>query len=132
MAVGSKLKSLLPQDEARVFLAHKQKRILIVTHDSGLRATRAALLLSAGYAVSTADNADDAMALLDANRFDLALIGRRSLVPGRAMDQQLRERYPNLLILKIAEVIEEASQYPTRTTVSVPADVLAALKGMLP
>ena len=110
----------------------KQKRILIITHDSGLRATRAALLLAAGYAVSTAESMDEAIVLLDANPFDLALIGRKSLAPGKAMDQKLRERYPKLLILKIAEIIEEASQYPTRTTISVPADVLAALKGMLP
>jgi CheY-like chemotaxis protein len=108
-----------------------QKRILIIAHDSGLRATRSALLLAAGYAVATAENLDDAIALLDADKFDLALIGRKSLVPGPAMDQRLRERYPKLLILKIAEIIEEASQYPTRTTGSVPADVLAALKGML-
>jgi DNA-binding NtrC family response regulator len=116
----------------RLFLGPKQKRILIITHDSGLRATRAALLLAAGYAVSTAETVDQAIALLDANTFDLALIGRRSLMPGKGMDQKLRERYPKLLILKIAEIIEEASQYPTRTTISVPADVLAALKGMLP
>jgi hypothetical protein len=89
-------------------------------------------LLAAGYAVSTAETVDQAIALLDANTFDLALIGRRSLMPGKAMDQKLRERYPKLLILKIAEIIGEASQYPTRTTNSVPADVLAALKGMLP
>jgi DNA-binding NtrC family response regulator len=113
-------------------LGLKQKRILIITHDSGLRATRSALLLAAGYAVSTAENTDDAIVLLDANHFDLVLIGRRSLAPGAPMEKRLRERYPKLLILKIAEVIEEASQYPTRTTISVPADVLAALKGMLP
>ena len=82
--------------------------------------------------MSTAETVDQAIALLDANPFDLALIGRRSLMPGKGMDQKLRERYPKLLILKIAEIIEEASQYPTRTTISVPADVLAALKGMLP
>jgi DNA-binding NtrC family response regulator len=110
-------------------LGPKQKRILIIAHDSGLRTTRAALLLAAGYSVSTAETVDEATALLDANDFDLVLIGRR---PGKAMDQKLRERYPNLLILKIAEIIEEASQYPTRTTIPVPADVLAALKGMLP
>jgi hypothetical protein len=81
--------------------------------------------------VATAENLDDAIGLLDANTFDLALIGRKSLAPGPAMDQRLRERYPKLLILKIAEIIEEASQYPTKTTGSVPADVLAALKGML-
>jgi DNA-binding NtrC family response regulator len=113
-------------------LGPKQKHILIITHDAALLATRAALLRTAGYSVSTAENVDQAIALLDTNTFDLALIGRRSLMPGKAMDQMLRERYPELLILKIAEIIEEASQYPTRTTISVPADVLAALKGMLP
>jgi len=122
----------LRASKERGFLGPKQKRILIITHDSGLRATRAALLLAAGYAVSTAESMDEAIVLLDANPFDLALIGRKSLAPGKAMDQKLRERYPKLLILKIAEIIEEASQYPTRTTISVPADVLAALKGMLP
>lgn len=81
--------------------------------------------------MATAENVDDAIVLLEANKFDLALIGRKSLVPGPGIDQRLRERYPKLLILKIAEVIEEASQYPTKTTGSVPADVLAALKGML-
>jgi DNA-binding response OmpR family regulator len=109
-----------------------QKRILVVSHDSGLRASRSALLVAAGYAVATASNPDEAIELLDANPFDLVLIGRRSLVAGKPLDQRLRERYPEILILKIAEVIEEGSRYPTKTTISVPANVLAALKGMLP
>ena len=109
-----------------------QKRILVVSHDSGLRATRSALLVAAGYAVATASSADAAIELLDANTFDLVLIGRRSLASGKPLDQRLRERYPDMLILKIAEIIEEASHYPTQTTISVPANVLAALKGMLP
>jgi DNA-binding NtrC family response regulator len=109
-----------------------QKRILIVSHDATLRATRAALLLTAGYAVATAEDGDAGMALLEANAFDLVLIGRRSLSPGKSVDQRLREQYPHLLILKIAEVIEKESVYPSRTTNSVPANVLAALKGMLP
>jgi CheY-like chemotaxis protein len=109
-----------------------QKRILVVSHDSGLRATRSALLVDAGYAVATAPSAEEAIELLDANTFDLVLLGRRSLVGGKPLDQLLRERYPDLLILKIAEVIAEGSRYPTQTTTSVPANVLAALKGMLP
>ena len=107
------------------------KRILIISHDRILRATRSALLVSAGYEVATAESADEALTLLDSDRFDLALIGRKSLQPGPALDQRLRERHPRLLILKIAEVIEEASQHPSQTTSAVPANVLAALKGML-
>jgi hypothetical protein len=129
IVVGPDRKSLLLMG---MRLSLLQKRILVVSHDSGLRASRSALLVAAGYAVATASNPDQAIELLDANTFDLVLIGRRSLVAGKPLDQRLRERYPEILILKIAEVIEEGSRYPTKTTISVPANVLAALKGMLP
>jgi two-component system, NtrC family, response regulator PilR len=108
-----------------------QKRILVVSHDSMLRETRAALLLRAGYSVSTSEGGDSAMGLLEGNVFDLILVGRKSLAPGKGIAQRIRERYPDVLILKIAELIEEDSPYPSKTTNSLPVNVLAALDVML-
>lgn len=87
--------------------------------------------MKAGYAVSTAEDGNAAMDLLERNVFDLVLIGRRSRIPGKPIDQRLREAYPDLLILKIAEVIEEMSPYPARITGSEPNNVLEVLKEML-
>jgi DNA-binding response OmpR family regulator len=108
-----------------------QKRILVVAHDEILRSTRALLLLKSGYAVATVETPDAAMALLERNVFDLVLIGRKSLRPGKGIDQRLREAYPALLILKIAEILEEHSPYPSRITDSVPGNVIASVKAML-
>jgi DNA-binding response OmpR family regulator len=108
-----------------------QKRILVVSHDNTLRETRAALLLRAGYSVATSEGGDSTMALLETNTFDLILVGRKSLAPGKGIAQRIRERFPDQLILKIAELLEEDSPYPSKTTNSVPVNVLAALEGML-
>jgi CheY-like chemotaxis protein len=108
-----------------------QKRILVVSHDNTLRETRAALLLRAGYSVATTEGGDATMVLLETNVFDVVVIGRKSLAPGKGVAQRIRERFPDLLILKIAELIEEDSPYPSKITNSVPINVLAALESML-
>jgi hypothetical protein len=107
------------------------KRILVVAHDTALRATRTYLLEGAGYTVESVVTDDDAMKLLEIEQFDLVLLGRRSQIPKKGIDQRLREKYPNLLILKIQSMGEIVSLYPSRTTNAPPEHVLSALKEML-
>jgi CheY-like chemotaxis protein len=112
----------------RVFLA---KRILVVAHDAPLRQTRVFLLEQAGYTVESVGTDDDAMAMLETERFDLILLGRKSLLPKKGIDQRLREKYPDLLTLKIEGADADQSIYPSRITDNAPANVLTALSEML-
>ena len=63
--------------------------------------------------------------------FDLILLGRRSRLLQKGIDQRLREKYPELLILKIESTFEPGSEYPSRITDAAPRHVLEALHGML-
>lgn len=83
------------------------------------------------YTVSSAETDDDAVALLETEQFDLILQGRKSQVPKTGLAQRLREKHPNLLILKIQPAGDVVSLFPTRTTDAVPDHVLSALKEML-
>ena len=107
------------------------KRILVVAHDRMLRTTRVSILDQACYTVSSAETDDDAVALLETEQFDLILQGRKSQVPKTGLAQRLREKHPNLLILKIQPAGDVVSLFPTRTTDAVPDHVLSALKEML-
>jgi CheY-like chemotaxis protein len=102
------------------------KRILVVAH---LRSTRVSLLESQGYSVESVET-DDAMTLLLAQTFDLILLGRNSGMHKTLLDQRLREKYPQLLTLKIVNH-EEPSVYPSRLTDSAPEHVIVALREML-
>lgn len=107
------------------------KQILVVAHDRPLRTSRVALLAKAGYKVTSVASDDEAMALLEAARFDLILIGWKSLIPKIGLDQRLREKYPDLLTLKIVGNEPEYSVYPSRLVDAEPAHVLAALHEMI-
>jgi DNA-binding NtrC family response regulator len=108
------------------------KSILVVAHDRPLRETRVQLLKYEGYTVQAVKTDDEAMAVLETEQFDLILIGRRSQLPKRQIDQRLREKYPDLLILKIQSAGEiEQSIYPSRLTDSQPRHVVEALHEML-
>jgi DNA-binding NtrC family response regulator len=102
----------------------------VVAHDRPLRATRVSLLEQQGYLVQSVELDDEAMALLETETFDLVLIGRKSLLPKKGIDQRLRELYPQLLTLMIVNT-EEASNYPSRMTDSRPEHVIEALHEML-
>lgn len=88
------------------------KRILVVSDDQMLRVTRVSILEKAGYAVCSAVTADDAMGLLETERFDLIST-------------------PNLLTLKIQPTDDMISLYLSRTTDSPPEHVLSAVREML-
>jgi hypothetical protein len=94
-----------------------------------LACERALLLLSAaGYTVTSVSSDDDALKLLEADRFDLVLLGRSSEL-SVGIDQRLREKHPSLLTLKIDDL--GGSEYPSRMTDSMPEHVIDALKEML-
>lgn len=107
------------------------KRILVVSHNIPLRTSRVLVLKSAGYRVESVATDDEAMAILETEQFDLVLLGRKSLLPKKGIDQRLREKYPNLLTLKILSSEGENSIYPSRLSNSVPRQVLGALAEML-
>jgi DNA-binding response OmpR family regulator len=70
------------------------KRLLVVAHDRPLGSSRVALLVDAGYRVKSVASDDEAMALLEQERFDLILLGRKSLIPKIGLDQRLRGEVP--------------------------------------
>jgi DNA-binding NtrC family response regulator len=109
----------------------RQKRILIVAHDRPLRETRVLMLEKAGYTVRSVETDDEAMEVLEEEIFDLVLLGRKSRLPIKGLDQRLREKYPQLLTLKIEASGEIESIYPSRITDAAPEHVLIALKEML-
>jgi PleD family two-component response regulator len=106
------------------------KRILVVAHDRGLNATRVSLLESQGYRVESVKSDSAAIALLEREVFDLILLGRNSGLHKKFLDQRLREKYPQLLTLKIVNH-EEPSVYPSRLTDSQPEHVIVVLREML-
>lgn len=108
------------------------KSILVVAHHRPLRETRVQLLQSEGYTVQSVETDDAAMAILETDQSDLILLGRKSRLPRKQIDQRLRERYPDLLILKIQSAGEmERSIYPSRLTDYQPRQVVEALHEML-
>jgi CheY-like chemotaxis protein len=107
------------------------KRILVVSDDRTLGFSRVALLKKAGYLVDSVASDDAAIALLEAEPFDLILLGRNALRTGQGLDQRLRERHPDLLTLKIEANAAFPSIHATRVTDARPERVLAVLAEML-
>ena len=107
------------------------KSVLLVSHDEMLRTTRSALLKTGGYEVTAVATDDEAMALLESERFDLVLIGRKTTRLVTEIDERLRERYPKQLVLKIEDLDVADIGFATRDTDSNPEHVLLALKQML-
>jgi DNA-binding response OmpR family regulator len=107
------------------------KSILVVSHDPVLRSTRIALLKAAGYEAEAADDDDDALVRLEVGQFDVVLVGRRSDLPQRGIDQRVREKYPYILILMLDRENENPSAFASRTTDPHPSHVLDALDAML-
>ncbi|MGI8771889.1 MAG: hypothetical protein ACR2JE_10680 [Acidobacteriaceae bacterium] len=122
------------------FLKHKvmpldpmsePKRILVVAHHRPLRETRARLLELQGYVVESVETDDEAMTLLESERFHLVLLGRKSKLPKEQIDQRIRKRYPDLLILKIEPADAGSRGYSSRVIDYEPRHVVAALHEML-
>jgi hypothetical protein len=107
------------------------KRILVVAHDQPLRESRLELLQREGYCVQAVETDDEAMVTFQNVPFDLILLGRKSKLLEKGIDQRLREKYPELLILKIESAGEPRTVYPSRITDSAPRHVLEALHEML-
>jgi len=108
-----------------------KRRVLIVTHDESLLATRILLVEHAGYTAIATVSDDNAIKLLETEVFDLILLGRDSSVPPLNLDQRVHEIYPNLLTLKIQPDGDLTSVHPWRITDSVPQHVIDTLKQML-
>jgi DNA-binding NtrC family response regulator len=107
-----------------------RKRILVVADDRPLRISRVSLLESEGYRVDSVSSDDEAISLLETQAFDLILLGRNSYLDRKNIDQRLREKFPDLLTLKIVHD-HDADFYASRETDAEPAHVLQALKDML-
>ena len=107
------------------------KNILVVSHDPILRSTRVALLKASGYEAEAAEDDNDALARLEIVQFDVVLVGRRSDLSQKGIDQRVRERYPNILILMLEREEESPSVFASRTIDPHPRLVLDALDAML-
>ncbi len=108
-----------------------RKRILVVAHYPPLKLSRIEMLDRAGYEVAAVESDDAAMTLLETEHFDLVLIGRKSQLTEKGLDQRLREKYPHLLILKIEAAGSRTSVYPTQIIDSQPKNLIDALKQLL-
>jgi DNA-binding NtrC family response regulator len=106
------------------------KRILVVSDDRPLRTSRVSLLESEGYRVESVESDDSAMTMLLTEAYDLVLLGRNSDLHKEGIDQRLREKYPDLLTLKIVNEAD-ASIWPSRIIDSEPKHVIVALHEML-
>ena len=71
------------------------------------------------------------MTAVDKERFDLVAIGRTSRLSKAALDRRLRERYPEIRVLKIVTAEEPYSLFASRTTDAEPRHVLTAVEEML-
>ena len=107
------------------------KRILVIANDRVLRETRGAVLRSDGYRVCEVESDDGAMVLLGRETFDLVLLGRALVETEVGIAQRIRERHPDLPLLRIATWDAEVSPYCSRTTAQSPAHVLEAVRTML-
>ena len=108
----------------------QKPRILVAAHDRAVQESRVAILRSQGYIVESVGTDDEAMALLDMERFALVVIGRDAPAPTPHLDQRLRELYPAMPILKIDRG-SSVSNYASRTVAPDPYEVLAAVRDML-
>jgi hypothetical protein len=107
------------------------KRILVVADDRPLRTTRVFLLENESYRVESVESDDEAMmTMLLTETYDLVLLGRNSELHKKGIDQRLREKYPDLLTLKVVNEAD-ASIWPSRIIDSEPKHVIVALHEML-
>jgi DNA-binding NtrC family response regulator len=86
------------------------KRILVVENEKLLRETRVMLAESEGYSVISVSSDDDALSLLETERFDLIVTGRNTELHV-GLDERLRAMYATLLTLKIDYL---TNRYPQR------------------
>jgi hypothetical protein len=86
------------------------QRILVVENEKLLRETRVMLAESEGYSVISVSSDDDALSLLETERFELIAICRNTELHV-GLDERLRAMYPTLLTLKIDYL---TNRYPQR------------------
>jgi CheY-like chemotaxis protein len=109
------------------------KRILVVAHDPAVKATRTAILAWAGYEVAAVETPAEALVRLEAERFDLVLVGRKATAEARAAGEIVRERYPSLPILKVSADPEQSEdeKFATLSVEHLPAIVMGAVKELI-
>jgi two-component system, NtrC family, response regulator len=81
-------------------LVQEQARVLVVDDEASIRLTLEALLRRRGYIVSTAANADEALAWLMQSRFNLLLLDLG--LPGMSglkVAQYAQEYHPSVVVL---------------------------------
>ncbi|MDP9051470.1 MAG: hypothetical protein M3O31_12255 [Acidobacteriota bacterium] len=98
-----------------------------------LKLTRAKILQVAGYEVAAVETHEEAVMRLEAERFDLVLVGIKDRHEAKGVDAEVRDRHPSLPILKIASFPDqlEANQQPTWITDSVPHNVVKAVRELI-
>jgi two-component system, cell cycle sensor histidine kinase and response regulator CckA len=100
LAQDSGLGSLQPADTAQAF-AGGSEHILLVEDEAHVRALGARILTRAGYTVSEAANADEAL-LLSSSNTDITLLVSDIVMPGMSGPQlaaRIRDRLPKMKVL---------------------------------
>jgi CheY-like chemotaxis protein len=98
-----------------------------------VKTTRTAILTWAGYDVAAVETPEEALARLEAERFDLVMVGRRARAEARAAGEIVRERYPSLPILKVSADHEQSEdeKFATLSVDPLPVLVVSAVRELI-
>lgn len=109
----------------------KNKTILVVGYDRAMLNARKEILQSAGYEALTTSNDDRMMRILRIKKIDLILLGQFVVPKGKPLQQRVRERYPQALILKMQPGSQEHDSFSNAFTAYDPAEMLEAIHRLL-
>jgi len=107
------------------------KRVLVFSSDPILAKTRAGLVQAAGFRSEVVTSRDSALRLLQAERFDLVLLGREPTNLDHELEQKIREIRPETMTLKIQPTYSRDEESASRNTDPNPSRVVSALRELL-
>lgn len=107
------------------------KRVLVFSSDPTLAKTRAGLVQAAGFPCEVVTSRDSALRLLQAERFDLVLLGREPTHLDHELEQRIREIRPETMTLKIEFIYSGGGECASRNTDPSPSRVVSALRELL-
>ncbi len=109
------------------------KRILVIAHDPAVQSTRVSILQRDGYDVAAVETAEEALARLEAERFDLVVVGRKAKAETKAAGAVVRARHPSLPILKVAPLpdLNDGEKFATKSVEPMPHIVVNAVRELI-
>jgi DNA-binding NtrC family response regulator len=101
-----------------------EKKILVVDDEAALRSIVCAELQEIGYDVSTAEDGDEALAILQSKHFDLILLDNQmQRVDGVTVLKRVRSDYPETKVIMVTGstdvplAVDEATRAPEETVI---------------